>query len=54
VQPLPADIAVKWFVPGVAQGLLMGLIVFFIYKPKPADGNASGANASPASAVRAV
>jgi hypothetical protein len=34
VQPLPSDIAVKWFVPGIAQGVLMGLLVFFVYKPK--------------------
>ena len=35
VQPLPADIAVKWFVSGLVQGVLMGLLVFFVYKPKP-------------------
>ena len=35
VQPLPAVIPVKWFIAGVAQGVLMGLLVFFVYKPKP-------------------
>ena len=54
VQPLPADIAVKWFVSGVAQGVLVGIIVFFVYKPKPENGKASGANTSPASAARSV
>ncbi|MBI3413932.1 MAG: hypothetical protein HY043_01220 [Verrucomicrobia bacterium] len=35
VQPFPADIAVKWFVAGVVQGVLLGLVAFFVYKPKP-------------------
>lgn len=38
VQPFPPDIAVKWFVAGVVQGLLMGGLVFFVYKPKPEEG----------------
>jgi hypothetical protein len=54
VQPLPADIAVKWFVSGVAQGVLVGVIVFFVYKPKSEDRKVSGTNTSPASAIRAV
>ena len=37
VQPFPAGLAVKWFVSGVVQGLLLGLLVFFVYKPKPAE-----------------
>jgi hypothetical protein len=37
VQPFPAGIAVKWFLSGVAQGVLLGLLVFFVYKPKPAE-----------------
>ena len=41
VQPLPSDIAVKWFVSGLAQGVLMGLLVFFIYKPKPEQRSAA-------------
>ncbi len=36
VQPLPASIAVKWFGSGVAQGVVMGVIAFFVYRPKPA------------------
>jgi hypothetical protein len=34
VQPFPADLAIKWFLAGVAQGMLMGVVVFFVYKPK--------------------
>jgi hypothetical protein len=37
VQPLPADLAIKWFVSGVVQAVLMGVLVFFVYKPKPAE-----------------
>ena len=35
VQPFPASLAVKWFIAGVVQGALMGVLVFFVYKPKP-------------------
>jgi hypothetical protein len=35
VQPLPADLAVKWFISGIVQALLMGVLVFVVYKPKP-------------------
>jgi Na+-transporting methylmalonyl-CoA/oxaloacetate decarboxylase beta subunit len=34
VQPLPASLAVKWFIAGIGQGVLLGLLVFFAYKPK--------------------
>ena len=34
VQPLPKDLAVKWVFVGIAQGLLMGLLVL-VYKSKP-------------------
>ena len=37
VQPFPASLAVKWFLAGVVQGVLMGLLVFFVYKPKPEE-----------------
>ena len=39
VQPLPAEIAVKWFMAGVAQGVLMGLLVFFVYKPNKLEAS---------------
>ena len=37
VQPLPASIAVKWFLAGLVQGVLMGVLVFLVYKPKPTE-----------------
>ncbi len=37
VQPLPMGIAVKWFVAGILQGVLMGVIAFFVYKPRPVE-----------------
>ncbi len=43
VQPMPADIPIKWFVGAVVQGVLLGLIVFFVYKPKPAAPQPVGA-----------
>jgi hypothetical protein len=41
VQPLPADIAMRWFVSGLLQGVLMGVLVFFVYKPKPEQRSAA-------------
>lgn len=38
VQPFPASIAIKWFAAGLAQGVLLGLLVFFVYKPKLETG----------------
>src|SRR6185295_2623468 len=35
VQPFPGSLAAKWFVAGVVQGVLMGVLVFYVYKPKP-------------------
>ena len=40
VQPFPADIAGKWFISGLVQGVLMGLLVFMVYKPKPEPAKA--------------
>jgi hypothetical protein len=37
VSPLPSDLAMKWFIAGVFQGVLMGVLVFFVYKPKPQE-----------------
>jgi len=34
VTPLPPSLVVKWFVAGVVQGVLMGLLVYLVYKPK--------------------
>lgn len=41
VQPLPASLAIKWFVAGVVQSILMSLLVWAVYKPKPAPANPS-------------
>src|SRR5512132_2419663 len=29
VQPLPRDIAVKWVLAGIGQGILLGVLIFF-------------------------
>src|SRR5690242_687997 len=34
VQPLPGSLAAKWFIANVVRGVLLGLLVFFVYKPK--------------------
>lgn len=34
VQPLPGHLALKWFVSNVAQGGLMGVIAFYVCRPK--------------------
>jgi len=34
VLPMPASIAVKWFLAGLVQCILLGLVAFFVYKPK--------------------
>jgi hypothetical protein len=36
VQPIPASLALKWFVSGIAQSVLLALIAYFTYKPMPA------------------
>ena len=33
VTPLPAELALKWFLSGVAQAILLGVLTFFVYKP---------------------
>jgi hypothetical protein len=35
VLPMPCAIACKWFFAGIAQCILLGLVTFFVYKPKP-------------------
>jgi hypothetical protein len=41
VSPLPSDLAVKWFVAGMVQGVLMGVLVALVYKPKSQAAAAS-------------
>lgn len=35
VAPLPGSIAAKWFLAGVLQAILLGIIIAAIYKPAP-------------------
>jgi hypothetical protein len=42
VQPIPGDLIAKWFVSGLAQGVLMGAIVWLVGKPKPAEARVQG------------
>ena len=34
--PVPGALAAKWFVGGVAQSVLLGIVTALIYKPKGA------------------
>lgn len=36
VIPMPGSIAAKWFFAGIAQAILIGLVTFYVYKPKTA------------------
>lgn len=35
VSPLPPSIALKWFFSGIVQSVLLGLVVWLVYKPAP-------------------
>ncbi len=35
VVPMPCAIAAKWFFAGIVQSILVGLVIFYVYKPKP-------------------
>ena len=43
VQPLPGGIALRWVLAGAAQGVLMGMIVYFAYKTKARSAAAPAA-----------
>jgi hypothetical protein len=36
VQPVPLDIIGKWFLGGIVQGIILGVVVFYTYKPREA------------------
>ncbi len=38
VSPLPPELAVKWFLCGLAQGVLLGVITALVYKPAASAG----------------
>jgi hypothetical protein len=33
VMPLPPELAVKWFLSGLVQAVLLGIVTSFVYKP---------------------
>jgi hypothetical protein len=35
ILPMPGSIACKWFFAGIVQSILIALVTFFVYKPKP-------------------
>ncbi len=35
VMPLPLSLAMKWFIAGLVQTALLGVVTFFVYKPLP-------------------
>ncbi len=35
VQPMPGSLMTKWFIAGIVQGVLMGVILFLVGKSKP-------------------
>ena len=36
VQPMPGHLMAKWIIAGLVQGVLMGVVVFFVGRPKAA------------------
>lgn len=36
VTPVPAEIPLKWFFSALVQAVLLGVVTFFVYRPKPA------------------
>jgi hypothetical protein len=36
VLPMPAELAVKWFLSGLAQAILLGIVTALVYKPSVA------------------
>ena len=39
VAPMPLELVVKWVVSGLAQGVLLAVVTFFVYKPAPGQKN---------------
>jgi len=35
VLPIPGELAVKWFIGGLAQAVLLGIVTSLVYKPAP-------------------
>jgi hypothetical protein len=41
VMPLPPSLVAKWVVAGLVHGVLLGLLAFSVYKPKPAESKST-------------
>ena len=39
VMPLPAELAIKWFLAGLVQAVLLGIVTSLVYKPAPATAS---------------
>jgi tryptophan-rich sensory protein len=37
VLPMPGELAVKWFVGGLVQAVLLGIVTSLVYKPAPSS-----------------
>ena len=35
VMPVPAELAIKWFLAGLVQAVLLGIVTSLVYKPAP-------------------
>jgi hypothetical protein len=42
VQPMPGDLIAKWIFAGLAQGVLMGILVHFVARPRAAAPRQNG------------
>ncbi len=40
VSPFPPGLALKWFVSGLLQAILLAVVTFFVYKPAPVASRA--------------
>jgi len=37
VMPVPAELAIKWFLAGIVQAVLLGIVTSLVYKPAPSS-----------------
>lgn len=45
VQPMPGALMAQWFLAGLVQAVLLGLLVFLVYKPRPDTAPAAKSSA---------
>ena len=48
VQPFPSYLAVRWVIAGVVQGVLLGMLVYFVYRPAAKTAVTLAATSNPA------